>query len=212
VVNPEIMAVVASGHNFKTIAVNIYIYIKQYINKMGIKSFFCGKRIDVPEDVKKELIPGEKVLHAVRQARIEQPITPDAIIVTTERVMIRRPKLFGFTASNKDFRYSDMGNVIVHKGVLNSTIRVKMRFLSDDLMLRAIPNSEAPAISSTIQEGIDGRFEGMDGEGSKTYRTPRMETERGSSNEDLLKILKLRYVKGEITREEYERMKRDIME
>ena len=194
------------------VSYKIFIFVlQQYINKMGIKSFFCGKKIDVPEDVKKELIPGEKVLHAVRQARIEQLLTPDSIIVTTERVMIRRPKLFGFTATNKDFRYSDMGNVIVHRGILNSTIAVKMRFLSHDLMLRAIPNDEAQAISSTIQKGIDGRFEGMDGEESRRYRISRMETKEGI-DEDLLKILKLRYVKGEITREEYERMKRDIME
>ncbi|RLI92675.1 MAG: hypothetical protein DRO89_01715, partial [Candidatus Altiarchaeales archaeon] len=191
----------------------IFIFIfQQYINKMGIKSFFCGKKIDVPEDVKKELIPGEKVLHAVRQARIEQLFTPDSIIVTTERVMVRRPKLFGFTATNKDFRYSDMGNVIVHRGILNSTIAIKMRFLSHDLMLRAIPNDEAQAISSTIQEGIDGRFEGMDGEESRRYRISGMENRKEGADEDLLKILKLRYVKGEITREEYERMKRDIME
>jgi len=178
---------------------------------MGIKkSFLHGMRIDVPEEVRKVLIPGEKVLHAVRQARIEQPITPDAIIVTTERVMIRRPKLFGFTASNKDFRYSDMGNVIVHRGILNSTVEVKMRFLSHDLMLRAIPNEEAPLISKTIQKGIDGRFEGMDGDESRGYRIPKVETKKESADVDLLKILKLRYVRGEITREEYERMKRDI--
>ncbi len=177
---------------------------------MSIKSFFRGKKIDVPEKVKKELIPGEKVLHSVRQARIEQLITPDSIIVTTERVMIRRPKLFGFAASNKDFRYSDMGNVTVHRGILNSTVEVKMRFLSHDLILRAIPNEEAPGISSTIHKGIDGRFEGMDGDESRKYRIPRMETKRESTDVDLLKILKLRYVKGEITREEYERMKRDI--
>lgn len=177
---------------------------------MTLDGILHGIKIDVPDVVKKILIPGEQVLHAVRQARIEQPITPDAIIVTTERVMIRRPKLLGLTLSNRDYRYSDMGNISVHKGIFNSTIEVKMRFLSYDLMLRGIPHEEAALISRTIQKGIDGRFEGMDGEESRIYRIPQTAAPKESSDADLLKILKLRYAKGEMTREEYERMKRDL--
>lgn len=180
---------------------------------MGLlESIFFGKKIDVPEDVKRELIPGEQILHSVRQARIEQPITPDYIVITTERVMIRRPDWFGITASNRDYRYDDMGNVTVRRGILNSTIEVKMRFLSHDLMLKAVPKEEAPKIASTIQEGIDGRFEGI---GGGRVRARESQDEGGlvgdkDMNEKLLSILKYRYVKGEITREEYERMKRDI--
>ena len=174
-----------------------------------IESIFKGKVVELPKDVTEELIPGEQVLHVVRQARLEQPITPDLIIVTTERVMIRRPDWFGLTASNRDYRYEDMGNVTVKRGLLNSTVSVKMRMLSYDLILKAIPKAEAPKISSTIQKGIDGRFHGLDGKESRIYRNPR-KVDVGSENQDLLKILKYRYVKGEITNEEYERIKKDI--
>ena len=172
---------------------------------MSLKSFFCGRVMEVPEEIKKTLIPGEKVLHAVRQARTQQPITPDAIFVTTERVMIRRPSMFGLTSQNRDFRYADMGNVTVHRGILNASISVKMRMLSHNLVLRSIPNEIAPQISRTIQEGIDGRFEGYGEEHRQAYSA-----KPSSSDDDLLKILKYRYVKGELSKEEYESMKKDI--
>jgi len=182
-----------------------------------IDSIFRGQKIPVAEDVKKELIAGEQVLHSVRQARLEQPITPDYILVTTERVMIRRPDWWGLTAKNTDYRYNDMGNVIVRRGILNSTIFVKMRFGSLDLALRAIPNSEAPLLARSIQEGIDGRFEhvgyGYSGqEASHEFIVPqKSQPSRVPTNDELLSLLKFRYTKGEITKEEYERMKRDIM-
>jgi hypothetical protein len=185
-----------------------------------IDAIFKGKKIPVPEDVKKELIPGEQVLHSVRQARIEQPITPDYILVTTERVMIRRPDWWGLTARNIDHRYEDMGNVIVRRGILNSTIHVKMRFGSHDVDLRAIPNSEAPLIARSIQEGVDGRFEhvgsGYSGGGPsqqavQNYVQPVKPQGRVPTNEELLSFLKYRYASGEITKDEFERMKKDIM-
>lgn len=172
---------------------------------MSLKSFFCGSKINAPEEVEEELIPGEKILHAVRQARIEQLVAPDMIFVTTERVMLRKPDWTLVRGVNKDYRYEDMGNVVVKRGFFNSCIHVRMKFLSYDFVLKAIPHDEARAISSTIQKGIDGRFQGMDGKETRKYRTQRTD-----ASEDLLKILKYRYVKGEITHEEYEQMKNDI--
>jgi hypothetical protein len=182
-----------------------------------IDSIFRGKKIPVPQDVMKELIPGEQVLHAVRQARIEQPITPDYIIVTTERVMIRRPDWWGITAKNTDYRYNDMGNIVVRRGIMNSTVFVKMRFGSFDLALRSIPNSEAPLLARSIQEGIDGRFEhvgyGYSGQQDPHEFAPpqKSQSQMVPTNDELLSLLKFRYTKGEITKDEYERMKRDIM-
>ena len=163
-----------------------------------------GEEIEVPEDIKEILIPGEKVLHAVKQARVQQIVTPDSIFITTERVIIRRPIVLGMR-DTKDFRYADMANVHVYKGILNSTIRVKMRFMSDDLVLRGIQPKKAREISKAIQEGLDGRYEPA----QKTTQTQNVAT-GGASNEDLLKLIKRRYFNGEITKEEYEHMKREL--
>ena len=42
--------------------------------KKSMTGIFTGLEIEVPKDIQELLIPGEKVLHAVRQARIEQAI------------------------------------------------------------------------------------------------------------------------------------------
>ena len=168
----------------------------------SVNSLLYGEEIEVPDDIKEILIPGERVLHAVKQARVRQIVTPDSIFVTTERVIIRRPIILGMR-DTKDFRYADMANVHVYKGILNSTVRVKMRFMSDDLVLRGIPPKKAREISKAIQAGLDGRYE-------TAQETTKTATTEAKSNEDLLKLIKKRYFGGEITREEYEHMKREL--
>ncbi len=205
----------------------------------AVDSFFRGMTIPAPEDVKSTLIPGEKVLYSVRQARMHQLTAPDEILITTERVIVRRPRWLGIKRDTRDFRYDDMGNVTVHKGVFNSTIAIKMRLLSHDLMLFAIPNDVAPKISSAIQAGIDGRYAGIGG-GYREYKGTGEESgeyagiveehgrhtgigedpagydedkawDEADTIPELLAILKERYVKGEITKEEYYEMKKELL-
>jgi len=158
---------------------------------------FTGLEIEIPKDIKELLIPGEKVLHSVRQARLEQAITPDSIFVTTHRVIVRRPTTLGLKRNITDYKYTDMANTKIKKGFINSTIIIKMRFLSETCYLRGIPNKSAVKIFRTIQERI-ANTKGILGSSHET--------------EDPLRVLKLRYAKGEITREEYLSMKRDLEE
>jgi len=82
---------------------------------------FTGLEIEIPKDIKELLIPGEKVLHSVRQARLEQAITPDSIFVTTHRVIVRRPTTLGLKRNITDYKYTDMANTKIKKGFINST-------------------------------------------------------------------------------------------
>ncbi len=157
---------------------------------------FTGLEIKIPKDIKELLIPGEKVLHSVRQARLEQAITPDSIFVTTHRVIVRRPTTLGLKRNITDYKYTDMANTKIKKGFINSTIIIKMRFLSETCYLRGIPNKSAARIFRTIQERIANV--------RSILSSPQ------PISEDPLKILKIRYAKGEITREEYLLMKREI--
>lgn len=158
---------------------------------------FKGLEIEVPKDVRELLIPGEKVLHAVRQARLEQAITPDSIFVTTHRIIVRRPTTLGLRRNITDYRYTDMANTRIEKGFINSSILIDMRFLSEECVLRGIPNKSAARIFRTIQERI------------ARAASPHL-FESSQDTEDPLKILKVRLAKGEITREEYLSLKRAL--
>lgn len=159
---------------------------------------FTGLEIDVPEDIRELLITGEKVLHAVRQARIEQAITPDSIFITTHRIIVRRPTTLGLRRNITDYRYTDMANTRIEKGLINSSIYIDMRFLSEECCLRGIPNKSAAKIFRTIEQQIARTRAGL--------------SLSDDSNEDPFQILRVRFAKGEITREEYVSMKRVLEE
>lgn len=156
---------------------------------------FTGLKIDVPQDIQELLIPGEKVLHAVRQARLEQAITPDSIFVTTHRIIVRRPTTLGLRRNITDYRYTDMANTRIEKGLINSSIYIEMRFLSEDCCLKGIPNKSASAMFRSIEQQIARTRAGL----------PLSEPV-----EDPLTILKVRLAKGEITKEEYLSIKKEL--
>jgi hypothetical protein len=155
---------------------------------------FTGIEIDIPKDVKNLLIHGEKVLHAVRQARLEQALTPDSIFVTTHRIIVRRPTTLGLKSNITDYRYIDMANTRIDNGLIYSKIYIEMRFLSEDCVLKGIPKKSAATMFRIIEEQI-----------SKARGQPV-----SSEIEDPLKILKVRLAKGEITNEEYISLKREL--
>lgn len=160
---------------------------------------FTGVEIEVPKDIRELLIPGEKVLHAVRQARLEQAITPDSIFVTTHRIIVRRPTTLGLRRNATDYRYTDMANTRIEKGLINSSIYIDMRFLSEELCLKGIPKKSAARIFRTIEERI-----------ARTRTGLPLSVSEGA--EDPLQILKVRFAKGEITKEEFLLMKRALEE
>jgi hypothetical protein len=162
-------------------------------NRSLTGDLFKGLEIDIPRDITELLIPGERVLHAVRQARLEQAITPDSIFVTTHRIIVRRPTALGLKRNITDYRYVDMANTRMEKGLINSSIYIDMRFLSEECCLKGIPNKNAAQIFRTIQEQITG--------------TPSISHQQ---REDPLTILKIRFARGEITRDEYISMKQAL--
>lgn len=158
-----------------------------------------GQEIEVPKDIREVLIPSERILHAVRQARIEQALTPDSIFVTTHRIIVRRPTTLGLRRNITDYRYSDMANTRIEKGIINSSIHIEMRFLSEDCVLKGIPNKSASRIFRTIEEQITRTRTG-----APLVVEPPLE--------DPLEILKVRLARGEISREEYQSLKKELEE
>ncbi len=154
----------------------------------------------VPRDIRKMLLTGEEVLMAVKQSRWKALFTPDTIVVTNLRVIRYSPSGFlGLHKDIEDYRYEDMANFNISKGIMFATVTISHRFMSESLVLNSLPNSRISDISKVVEEHI-GRARG------NTTSEPIPPT----LPQDALEVLKLRFAQGEITQEQYEEMKRAI--
>ncbi len=119
-------------------------------------SFFTGKETKIPDDVSNILQPDEKVLLAEQQARSTNMINPDTIFVTTHRLIIRKPTSLGLRKNIEDYLFADIANVKLHKGIVRSSILLKVRFLSDALEIDNISKEAGDKLVQLIQQGIAG--------------------------------------------------------
>jgi hypothetical protein len=162
-----------------------------------------GKPIRVPGAIKKLLLADEQVLAVIKQSRLKAAITPDSIIVTDQRIIRYSPSALGLHKEIEDYRYEDIANLKVDKGVLFATITARRRFMSQDLVLDKLLKDQADYISRVIQEKLRGM---------STAASPAMTNQQAppTSPEDPLQVLKLRFARGEITKEQFEEMKRAL--
>jgi len=163
-----------------------------------------GKTTKVPNAIKKMLLADEQVMAVIKQSRLKAAITPDSIIITNQRIIRCSPSALGLRKEIEDYRYEDVANLKIDKGILFATITVKRRFMSEDLILDDLPKGRADYISRVIQENLR-RMSGA-------TTSPVTANQQGSptSPEDPLQILKLRFARGEITKEQFEEMKRAL--
>ncbi len=163
-----------------------------------------GKRLKVPNAIKEMLLPDEQVLGIVKQSRLKAAITPDSIIVTDQRIIRCSPSALGLHKQIEDYRYEDIANLKIDKGVLFVTITAKRRFMSEDLILDKLLKDQADYISRVIQE----KLRGMSGTAA-SLGTINQQT-LPTSPEDPLQVLKLRFARGEITKEQFGEMKKAL--
>jgi hypothetical protein len=157
---------------------------------------------ETPKAIKDMLYEDEEVITSISQSRMAHVVTPDSIFVTNHRIILYSPHALGLRKSIEDYRYEDMANFKVERGIIFSTIKIKQRFMSNDLVLGNLPKGSVDKIARVVHEGIR-RY----GSGEKTGpTTPTSVVE--SQEDDPLKVLKLRYAKGEISTEEFEEKKR----
>ena len=163
-----------------------------------------GKTIKVPNAVKKMLLADEKVMAVIKQSRLKAAITPDSIIVTDQRIIRCSPSALGLRKEIEDYRYEDIANLKIDKGILFATITAKRRFMSEDLVLDKLLKGQADYISRAIQENL-GRM-------SSAAKSPVTTNQQVSlaPPEDPLQVLKLRFARGEITKEQFEEMKKTL--
>ena len=160
-----------------------------------------GKIIKVPKAVRKMLLADEQAMGIIRQSRLKAAATPDYIIITNQRIIRYSPSALGLHKEIEDHRYEDIANLKMKKGILFATITLKHRFMSQDLILDNLPAGKVDYVFRLIQENLK-RISSA----SVSPVTTGQPTPPGST-EDPLQVLKLRFARGEITREEFEEMK-----
>jgi len=163
-----------------------------------------GKTIRVPGAIKKLLLADEQVLAVIKQSRLKAAITPDSIIVTDQRIIRYSPSALGLHKEIEDYRYEDIANLKVDKGVLFATITARRRFMSQDLVLDKLSKENADYISKVIQENLRRLS------GATPSPTTISQQSPPTALEDPLQVLKLRFARGEITKEQFEEMKRAL--
>ena len=156
--------------------------------------------IKIPRDVNKMLLAEEQVLLAVKQSRWRVLFNPDTIVVTSQRVIRYSPSGFlGIHKDIEDYRYEDMANFKVSRGLFFATVTISHRFNSESLILDNLPKSSMNGISKAVEENI-GRVRG-----STTARPVQI-----NPSQDALDTLKMRFAMGEITKEQFEEMRHTL--
>jgi hypothetical protein len=161
-----------------------------------------GKTLKIPKAIKKMLLADEQVMAVIKQSRLKAAITPDSIIITNQRIIRYSPSSLGLHKEIEDYRYEDMANLKIDKGIMFARIIVKRRFMSEDLILDDLPEGQVDYIFRLIQENLRRMGNATISPVTTNQQTPL------TSSEDPLQVLKLRFAKGEITKEQFEEMKK----
>jgi len=161
-----------------------------------------GKTLKIPKAIKKMLLADEQVMAVIKQSRLKAAITPDSIIITNQRIIRYSPSSLGVHKEIEDYRYEDMANLKINKGILFATITVKRRFMSEDLILDNLPEGQVDYVFRLIQENLRRMGNATTSPVTTNQQTPL------TSSEDPLQVLKLRFARGEITKDQFEEMKK----
>jgi hypothetical protein len=158
----------------------------------------ADETINIPNAVKNILNQGEQVIAVVTQSRVKSLITPDSIVVTDHRIIRYSPSALGLHKDIETYLYEDMANFAVQKGILFATMTIRQKMMSDDLVIENLPKGQMDTISKAVNEAI------------RRARNPASISYSAASTptEDPIKLLKVRFAKGEITKEQFEEMKK----
>jgi len=162
--------------------------------KRNFPDIWDEKKIDEIMQIAERIDEDEQVLMVIRQTKNPlKPggslITPDTIFATTKKIIIRDPSALGLRQNIETYPYEKIVDVKLEKGMFSSAIDINVPGSLYDGYIEAIPKNDAEELLKVIYERI------------------KKEKNNTSSNDDPLIILKKRYAKGEITKEEYEEMK-----
>jgi hypothetical protein len=171
--------------------------------------------------IEKILNSEEKVLLVARQSRLMpggSAVTPDNVIATDRRVIIRDPYMLGLKAELIDIPYDVITSVKLQKGVFTSTIlftaptllnKSKLGLLDENIggeddqegVIEALPKDKAEELLEIIRRRMKST-----GNGVSTSNVDSM-----SVADELKKLSKLKQ-DGILSESEFQKMKQHLLE
>ena len=167
-------------------------------------------------------LDSDEIVHIVAKQSRTKPGgsiigSPNTIFVTDKRLIIRNPTMLGARENVEDFSYDKITGIKLEKGVLSSTLVLTVpgmggvsRFgkatgllawgRESDGSIDAIPKDKAELILKFVRYKME------------IIRKQSSQPAATRSNDDPLTMLKKRFVLGEISKEEFEEMKKMLEE
>lgn len=156
------------------------------------------------------LDPGEKVVMSVRQSRVKPGganINPGTVFVTEKRIILRFPTRMGLGEDIVEHEYSVIRSIQLEKGVMSSSLVFFMAGNTPGTTIQAIPKAKAEAVYRYVR----GKIAEVKERGMKvTFDQNTAPAAAAPAQENPLAMLQKRYIAGEISREEFLKMKEDL--
>jgi len=113
--------------------------------------------MEIPDDILPLIDHDEKVLFSVKQKRYRPAINIESIIITSKRIILRKPFMMGIKKNYVDYSYDDITNIIIDKGLSRSTIMLNLNIDANSLVIENIPNQLAQQAFQIIRREVDQR-------------------------------------------------------
>ena len=180
-----------------------------------------GDELNEIEKIEKILSSGEKVLLVARESRLMpggSAFTPNSVIATDRRVIIRDPYMLGLKAELVDIPYDVITSVKLQKGVFTSTIlfkapamvnKSKLGLIDEDIsgeddqegVIEALPKDKAEELLEIIRRRMKAI---SSGEATSNI-------ENISTADEIEKLSKLKQ-NGVLSESEFQKMKKQLLE
>ncbi len=165
------------------------------------------KKLDEIEKIADRLDDDEKVLLVTRQTKSPlksggSMFTPNSIIVTDKKLIIRNPSALGLRQKLEYYSYDNIVDVKLERGMLSAALEINVPGSIDDARVDAISKDEAEQILRIIQEGVK--------KCKSQTNSPQVVQQEISIADELAKIAGLKE-QGIISEEEFQTMKQKLL-
>jgi len=165
------------------------------------------KQLDEIEKIADRLDDDEKVLLVTRQTKSPlksggSMFTPNSIIVTDKKLIIRNPSALGMRQKLEYYSYDNIVDVKLERGMLSAALEINVPGSFEDARVDAISKNEAEQILRIIQEGVK--------KCKSQTNSPQVVQQETSIADELAKIAGLKE-QGVISEEEFQTMKQKLL-